>query len=288
MRNRYNRCMRPLAIAALSSLMALALCACPEAKPGGVNAAIGSGDASQAMTSSAVPQTPPQGAQRVTLKTTDGWQLAGWYWTAAAKPAPGIILLHQRGKDKSSWGNFPALLVKQGYNVLAIDLRGHGESLAPGGRHIGVDDLQDADYAAMLKDVAAADQFLSTQPGVDSDRIGIIGASIGANLAIMYLAGDRRVRTAVCLSPGLDFRGLRPMEFMKQVDKRPLYLIASKGDDYSAKTADALSQAGVVEGPKSLRLFDGKAHGTDMLAANPGLAQTIAGGWLLNYLPPKR
>jgi dienelactone hydrolase len=222
------------------------------------------------------------------MTTKDGYHVAAWYWPPSLKLAPGVLLLHQRGKDKSSWGRFPELLTKQGYAVLAIDLRGHGETTGPDGKRGSVNALTDADYMAMLNDVSAADDFLHKQKGVDADRIGIIGASIGANLAIMYLAGDRHVRTAVCLSPGLDFRGLKPMEYMKKVDKRPLYLIASKGDEYSAKTADELSRAGTPDGPKSLRLFQGNEHGTDLLRANEGLAQTIASGWLLNYLPPKR
>src|SRR5205085_10092517 len=99
---------------------------------------------------------------------------------------------------------------------------------------------------------------------------------------------DRHVRTAVCLSPGLDFKGLKPLDVMQQVDKRPLYLIATKGDEYSAKSATELSKAGMTDGPKSLRLFEGNEHGTDMLSAHEGLDITIASGWLLNYLPPKR
>jgi hypothetical protein len=73
---------------------------------------------------------------------------------------------------------------------------------------------------------------------------------------------------------------------MSGLDKRPLFLIASKSDKPSADACTALSQAAVKEAPVSVRLFDGTAHGTDLLAANDGLNQTIISGWLLNYLPP--
>jgi dienelactone hydrolase len=281
--------MRPLTAASTAFFAIWLLCACPEAKPAA------RGEHTEAvMSSPQMKRSAPEGARSVTLATSDGWQIAGWYWgpsrqaLADGAKAPGIILLHQRGRDKSSWGDFSAQLTRQGYAVIAIDLRGHGESRGPGGRRISVDDLENKDYAEMLNDLAAADMFLQEQSEVNADRIGIIGASIGANLAVMYLAGDRRVRTAVCLSPGLDYRGLKPLDFMEAVDKRPLYLIATKGDEYSARSASELSHAGTPEGPKSLRLLEGKEHGTDMLAAHEGLDKTIASGWLLNYLPPKR
>jgi dienelactone hydrolase len=275
--------MRHFAVALLSLLAALALCACPEAKQPSPNA-------TAVLGSSQTRGSLPAGAKSVTLDTADGWRIAGWYWAPASPKgkAPGVILLHQFGRDKASWGAIPAQLVKQGYAVVAIDLRGHGESVGPGGQRVAPKELTDPDYTAMLRDVRAADQYLGAQPGVDRERIGIIGASIGADLAIIYLSASRHVRTAVCLSPGLNYHGLKPLEFMQAVDKRPLYLIAGQGDTDSAKAADELSKAGTVDGPKSLRLLDGSAHGTDLFAASDGLDKTICSGWMLNYLPPKR
>jgi hypothetical protein len=90
------------------------------------------------------------------------------------------------------------------------------------------------------------------------------------------------------MSPGLDYRGLEPLECMVAVDKRPIYFIASKEDEYSAQSAAQLAAAGIEGGPKSVRLFDGDEHGTDLLKANEGLDRTIVSGWMLNYLPPVR
>lgn len=236
--------------------------------------------------------TAPKGASFVWLKTRDQYNVAGWYYAPAdskgGAAAPAILLLHMRGKDKSSWGGLPAKLVKEGYAVLAIDLRGHGETLDPQGHNIVLNSLKDSDYQNMLFDVSAAHEYLARQPGVDPERLGIIGASIGANLALLYCSGDRRVRTVVALSPGLNYKSLKPLDAMDGVDKRAIYLIASRSDMPSAEACDKLSHSGNQDGVKSVRMFEGSAHGTDLLSEHAGLDDTIIGGWLLNTIPPRR
>jgi dienelactone hydrolase len=229
----------------------------------------------------------PAGASFVWLTTVDRFKVAAWFWPGKGDlAAPGIILLHQRGRDKSSWGSLPSELVAEGYAVIAIDLRGHGQTLDPVGRPIVLDSLTDSEYQAMLNDVAAAHAYFAAQKGVDAERIGIIGASIGANLALIYAAHDRRVRTVVALSPGLNYRSLQPLPAMDGLDKRPLFLIAAKGDKPSADCVLALQKAAMKEAPITVREFDGRDHGTDLLKSQTGLDSTIVNGWLLNYLPP--
>jgi dienelactone hydrolase len=285
------------------ALLALAT-SCPQARPGG--AAAGGAQANGALSRPApaggqsaavgagmenrVP--PPAGAENVSLRTADGYTVAGWYWKPKLWPkqklAPGVLLLHMRGKDKSSWGSLPETLLGEGYAVLAIDLRGHGETVDPAGRRPSLDALADSDYQAMLFDVGAGVTFLRQQPNCDEDRVGIIGASIGANLALLYAATNRAVRTVVCLSPGLNYHGLQPLGALDAYDKRPLYLIAAKDDTQSYPGCLKLQDAAVKAKPVSLRGFDGSDHGTALLTAHPGLDKTIVTGWLLNYLAPER
>ena len=53
--------------------------------------------------------------------------------------------------------------------------------------------------------------------GIDLEKIGIIGASIGANLAIEYLFKKIFIKTAILLSPGLDYRGIKTIEIAKNI-----------------------------------------------------------------------
>lgn len=233
----------------------------------------------------------PKGAQAVSFPTTDRYQIAAWYWAPKAggkAKAPGVILLHMRGKDKSSWDGLPDALLAEGYAVLAIDLRGHGQTLDSRGAQLPLNSLKDSDYRSMLLDVAAAHGWLGAQGGVDGDRVAIVGASIGANLGLIYASGNRSIRTVVCLSPGLDYRSLTVLDALQGLGKRAIYLLASKGDSYSYDTVYKIQQAATQANPASVRTFEGKDHGTDLLSAHPGLEATIVSGWLLNYLPPVR
>ena len=62
----------------------------------------------------------------VNLKTSDGAILKGTYF-AAAKPGPGVLLLHQSNRDRKSWDSVAAQLANAGINTLTLDMRGFGE-----------------------------------------------------------------------------------------------------------------------------------------------------------------
>jgi dienelactone hydrolase len=251
------------------------------------NAAEAGADASRP--ASTAVSTAPAGAKGVRITTSDGWQLAAWYWPpkASKAKAPGVVLLHQRGSNKASWQVLTPKLLAEGYAVLAIDLRGHGETLNPQGRSVPLLMLREADYQAMLNDVAAACAYIAQQPAVNGERLAVIGASIGANLAIMYAGTDPNVRTAICLSPGLDYYGLKPADYLAAYGKRALYLIAATGDKYASDSCEKLAAQAQAD-PVSFRKFEGKGHGTELLASQDGLADTIVSGWLLNHVPPER
>ena len=61
----------------------------------------------------------------------------------------------------------------------------------------------------MTQDVRAAVQWLSTRPSVRPDAIGVVGASLGANLALLAAVDQPLVRVVAAVSPSLDYRGVR-------------------------------------------------------------------------------
>src|ERR1700732_1685837 len=62
----------------------------------------------------------------VDLTTADGVKLKASYF-AAAKPGPGVLLLHQCNRQRKIWDGLAQQLAAAGINVLTVDYRGYGE-----------------------------------------------------------------------------------------------------------------------------------------------------------------
>jgi dienelactone hydrolase len=205
-------------------------------------------------------------SQEVSFRTDDGVTIAGTLYLPA-RSGPGIILLHALGRTREDWHTVASRLADAGFVALAIDLRGHGASgPLPEGT-----DLQD--LTKMMADVKAARAFLATRREVAPDRIGFAGASIGANLSVLFAANDPTVRSLALLSPGIDYRGLRPEAALKKYAARPALLVASQEDNYAANAARQLATAG--PGIRELRILNGAGHGTTMIARQPDLAASL-------------
>src|SRR5687767_13271715 len=83
------------------------------------------------------PTLHPSGEpRRVTFVTSDGVTIGATLRPGGDRRAPAVILVHQLATDREEWAPVIAKLAEPpGLTVLAIDLRGHGESTAgPEGR----------------------------------------------------------------------------------------------------------------------------------------------------------
>jgi predicted alpha/beta hydrolase len=122
--------------------------------------------AARAQTSQPLPRV-------VELKASDGTPLKATYF-AAAKPGPGVLLLHQSNRTRKAWDELAGQLTAAGINTLTLDMRGFGDSGSPYTR------LTDAERAEVRNmwpgDVDTAWQYLISQPGVKRDVIGVGGA----------------------------------------------------------------------------------------------------------------
>jgi hypothetical protein len=77
----------------------------------------------------------------------------------------------------------------------------------------------------------------------------------------------------VLLSPGLDYKGVQAEGPMRNLARRPVLLMTSRGDSYSASSCDTLEKAG--SGLCELREYDGAAHGTALFDLSPTAVEQI-------------
>jgi dienelactone hydrolase len=120
----------------------------------------------------------------------------------------------------------------------------------------------------MVLDVRAARRFLMQRSDVQPSRIGIMGASIGANLAALAASADGSIASLALLSPSLEYRGLRIEAALKKV-ARPVLLVASDDDPYASRSARDLQKGG--GGTREILLLREAGHGTAMFSRDPNL-----------------
>ncbi|MBI1972452.1 alpha/beta fold hydrolase [Candidatus Woesearchaeota archaeon] len=210
---------------------------------------------------------PEATTKEVKITTEDQVVLAATLYETISEKA--VILLHMLGNNRQSWKELAPLLQKNGYNVLALDLRGHGQSLEKNKQKISYINFAEPDFQDMLKDIKAAKEFLQKQ---GASEISIVGASIGANLAIIYAAQDKDIQKIVALSPGLNFKGLKPQEPAKKLTI-PIFLVAAEDDQYSAMSSRTLEA--VIHSDKELKIYPKADHGTRMFNYQPELKEFI-------------
>jgi dienelactone hydrolase len=207
------------------------------------------------------------GTQRVTIHTDDGASLAGTWYEPGARQAPAVILVHMLHRTRHDWDPVAARLASEGIGALAIDLRGHGESSG------GAEGGDAADYSTLVRDVTAARRYLASRADVQQSRVGIAGASIGANLAVLEASADPSVASLALLSPSLDYRGLKIEAAMKKYGGKPALLVVSDEDPYSLRSAKDLQKAG--GGTRELLVLNHAGHGTVMLSRDTDLARAL-------------
>jgi glyoxylase-like metal-dependent hydrolase (beta-lactamase superfamily II)/dienelactone hydrolase len=239
-------------------------------------------------------------ARAVELKAPDGTRLAASdFAPLSAKPGPGVLLLHQGNRPRTSWDPVAARLAAAGIHTVTVDMRGFGES--GGSPH---ERWTAADRAAARKarpgDVEAAWQFLLAQPGVASGMIGIGGA--GADGVWSAVAAARRhpaeVKSLVLLSGQTDREGRR---FLAARDAPPTLYGVADDDEYPPTqevmewTYSTTSNPGNTfvhyagTRPPWLGFEDREGipatggHGTDMFGPHPELPAAIA-DWFVKTL----
>ena len=122
--------------------------------------------------------------QEVRFASRDGLELGGW-WIPAETPRGTVIVCP--GLNGSADKDVPQTvpLHQAGFNVLLFDWRAHGRSA---GELVTLGALEQADLFGAL-------DYVQNEHG--AERVGVLGLSMGAGVAVMVAAQDKRVAALV-------------------------------------------------------------------------------------------
>ncbi len=178
----------------------------------------------------------------------------------SGKEVVPVILLHGWEGQRRDFDELASVLQKRGHAVIAPDLRGHGDSatvtLANGEtKEIERDRMRSTDIAAMLLDVEAVKKFFLDKNNageVNIELLCVVGADVGAILAVNWAAYDwsrrqlpafkqgRDVRALVLVSPTSAFKGYSLTTSLKHeaIDKLlSIMLIVGEEDRTASREA---------------------------------------------------
>src|ERR671930_180714 len=112
-------------------------------------------------------------------------------------PLPAILVAGaMTGVKEQVAGQYAERIAKDGYVTLVLDHIHFGESEG--------DPRQHEDPAKKMEDFKNAISFLSSLKGVDRERIGVCGISMGGGYVLQLAAFDRRVKAVSIVASGLN------------------------------------------------------------------------------------
>lgn len=112
----------------------------------------------------------------VYFKTPDGLKLHGWFFKTKQEARATMLFIHGNARNLSVHASSVLWLVDEGFNVFIFDYRGYGRSE---GRP-SIDGIH--------LDAEAALEALLALPGVNKDRLIVMGHSLGGAVAVYTAA----------------------------------------------------------------------------------------------------
>src|SRR3954466_680008 len=129
---------------------------------------------------------PPDAAYKtVSFTASDDVDLEGWY--RPSRNGAAVLMISGGGGNRRSAIRHAKMLVRHGYGVLLYDPRGSGNS----------EGTVNSYGWSWEKDAAAALDFLAKRDDVDPARVGVLGLSTGADVAIDIAARRDDVKAVV-------------------------------------------------------------------------------------------
>ena len=182
----------------------------------------------------------------VELKASDGHKVPGtFYKPGGNERAPGVILIHDAGSDRAQLDLLAERLSKQGFGVLAVDLRGHGASKTD---KLAWEKLSETEkkstWSFAQRDIDAAATWLLGQASIHSTSLSLVGYGAGCALAVRHAKSDENVESLVLLAPSVEAYGFDVRSDIQSLEGLPTYVVTSKDTEGERLAQEANASSG--------------------------------------------
>ncbi len=190
-----------------------------------------------------VGQAPNAAYKTVHFTASDGVTLEGWY--RPTRNGATVLVIPGGGSNRMGPLRHAKMLERQGYGVLVYDARGLGHSE-------GTPNSYGWDWD---KDIDAALAYLKGRDEVDPARIGALGLSTGADMAVD--AAGRRSDIAAVVADGTAAIGYHDIEeySSKTLDRAPMWLLFKTMEVIRAGSAPKVSLADRIAATRTPHLL---------------------------------
>jgi dienelactone hydrolase len=191
--------------------------------------------------------------ESVQFKTPDGWIIVGDRYMPSGVAKGAVVLLHQRGGGAQDWQALSTALQNAGFIALAIDQRGAGRSTqGPGPTG------ENAPWATSTDIATAIASLPKALP------VGLVGASYGANNALIYAAQHpMKIKGLALFSPGANYNGLDAISAARK-NRTPFVIYHGQDDAISGDGPQQINSISPAPNHR-LQILSSSDHGTDLL-----------------------
>ena len=221
------------------------------------------------------------------VQTSDGFMMTATLQYPKVKKKmeyKTVVLLHSLGYDSGWWSNLPELLLKQGYAVLLVDLRGHGKSVYNSKLiRISWKSMTNRAFAKYPDDVIAViNNVTEANKRKFFNNWAIVGVDIGASTAICVANKiPNKPKTIVMLSPVVNSKGIYTPVKLAEIDNVDILSITGKTDVAGQNAEDYLNK--FAQATFANYVSESKSTGMLMFKSDLTLSDVIV-SWINQYL----
>lgn len=197
---------------------------------------------------------------------------------------PTVVLLHSLGYSSEWWGDLPQKFLDQGYAVVFMDFRGHGNSVYNAKlTRVSWKNLKKAAFAKYPDDVITVLDYIKDENKREFfNNWAIVGSDLGASTAICVANKiSYKPKTMVLLSPEINSKGVYVPVQLAELTNVDILSVQGTGDSAAMNNYEYLGK--FAQGTFEPYISSSRSTGMLMLKNDKTLSDVIT-QWVGQYL----